>query len=217
MRRRADRGGCCGGKTTRCCLSRCTSRPSPHPPSPQQVIALLRSATTRFALFPCAWPGAQIECPFPAPPWLVVLTAMAVAFNHRLPAWSPARRPHDCWLARRSSHPIPLPTPSLPHPSPLIAPQPRAIMDRPASVRRLGLLRKRHRAPLRDLQNHADDASEEEMSAALLDFVSIAEAVGTLFVDGEISQSDMPFEKVKLGVSVGELSQSCHSFFSCRC
>lgn len=55
------------------------------------------------------------------------------------------------------------------------------------------------------------------MSAALLDFVSIAEAVGTLFVDGEISQSDMPFEKVKLGVSVGELSQSCHSFFSCRC
>lgn len=115
MRRRADRGGCCGGKTTRCCLSRCTSRPSPHPPSPQQVIALLRSATTRFALFPCGWPGAQIECPFPAPPWLVVLTAMAVAFNHRLPAWSPARRPHDCWLARRSSHPIPLPTPSL-HP-----------------------------------------------------------------------------------------------------
>lgn len=98
-------------------------------------------------------------------------------------------------------------------------------MDRPASVRRLGLLRKRHRAPLRDFQNRADDAwqallraeSEDEMSAALLDFVPIAESVGTLFVGGEISQSDKPFEKVKLGVSVGELAQSCHSFFSYRC
>lgn len=145
---------------------------------------------------------------------------MAVTFKHRLPAWSPARHPHDCWLARRSSHPV-----LAPHPSPLIALQPRAIVDRPASVRRLGLLRKRHRAPLRDLQNRADDAwqallraeSEDEMSAALLDFVPIAESVGTLFVDGEISQSDMPFEKVKLGVSVGEFAQSCHSFFSYRC